>query len=464
MSKVKIQKSNKIDMLNGGLFGKIMLFAVTLAATSMLQQLFNSVDIAVVGHFADSTAQAAVGCNASVINLMINLFVGISVGANVIIANYIGKKEYDKIPKAIHTSIVVAVVSGFAVMIIGVILARPILEMMNTPSNVIDQAVAYLTIYFIGMPFIMLYNFCSAILRSIGDTQRPLACLIVSGFANTGLNLLFVIVFHLGAAGVAIGTVISNAISSSLLLFFLFREKEPFKISLKQMKIDKSSLVKILKVGIPAGLQGMVFSLSNVFAQTTVNGFGSDAAAGSAVTLNYECLTYFVVAAFGQAAVTFTSQNFGAGKFGRCKKIFRICMISSMIITAVMSWTIIAGRDFFIYLLTDDANAAKYAEIRMIYILTLNFIMSTYEVGGAALRGIGYSMTPAMITVFGTCVFRLIWIFTVCPMYPQIETLFLVYSISWFITGVAVLIVYFIKRKRAFAENKLYAAEQSAAG
>lgn len=462
MSRVKFKKTNKIDMLNGGLFGKIMLFAVTLAATSMLQQLFNSVDIAVVGHFADSSAQAAVGCNASVINLMINLFVGISVGANVVIANYIGKNETDKIPKAIHTSIVVAVVSGVAVMICGVILARPILEMMNTPSNVIDQAVTYLTIYFIGMPFIMLYNFCSAILRSMGDTQRPLASLIISGFANTGLNLLFVIVFRLGAAGVAIGTVIANMISSSLLLFFLFREKEPFKLSVKQLKIEKAGLIKILKVGIPAGLQGVVFSLSNVFAQTTVNGFGSDAVAGSAVTLNYECLTYFVVAAFAQTAVTFTSQNFGAGKFDRCKKIFRICMISSMIITAAMSCTIIAGRNFFIYLLTDEANAAKYAEIRMIFILTLNFIMSTYEVGGAALRGIGYSMTPAMITVFGTCVFRLLWIFAVCPMYPKIETLFLVYPISWIITGASVLIVYFIIRKRVFTKNLKSAPQQTA--
>lgn len=451
MEKVKAKSKNKIDMLHGTLLKKLLLFALPLAASSILQQLFNSVDVAVIGHFASSQAQAAVGCNGPVINLMLNLFVGISVGTNVVIANYIGRGEKDRISKAVHTSMIIAIISGIFLLILGLFLARPILTLMNTPSDILEQAVLYLQIYFLGMPFIMIYNFGSAILRSDGDTKRPLYCLIISGVVNATLNIFLVTVFHMGVSGVAIATVTSNIISASMIWYFLSREKGVIKMSYKKFKVTKNELVRILKIGVPAGVQGMVFSLANVFIQSTLNGYGSSAVAGSAVSLNYEYITYFIISAFSQAAVTFTSQNFGAGLYDRCKKVFRLSMILSMVITGCASLIIVIFSNFFVSLFTADSLVAQYAITRMLYILTLNFLASTFEIGGASLRGIGYSMTPAILTVFGTCIFRLLWIYIICPVYTSFEVLMAVYPISWVITGISVLIVYFIVRRKAFS-------------
>lgn len=454
MSEIVNKKTKQMDMLQGSLLDKLFLFALPLAASSILQQLFNSVDVAVVGRFASSQEQAAVGCNGSVINLLLNLFVGISVGTNVVIASYIGQKQKGKIQNTVHTSMVVAVISGFFLLALGLLIAKPLLIIMQTPEDVLEHAVLYLRIYFLGMPFIMIYNFGAAILRSIGDTKRPLYCLLLSGIVNAVLNLFLVIVFHLGVAGVAIATVVSNVISAAMVWYFLTHESEPIQLRYDKLHITGSELKKILRIGIPAGLQGMVFSIANVFIQTELNGYGSDAVAGSAVTLNYEFMTYFVISAFNQTAVTFTSQNYGAGNYDRCKKIFRLCMLLSMVITGALSLSIVTGRGFFISLFTSKKAVAEYAAIRMIRILTLNFLGSTYEIGGAALRGMGYSMMPAILTVFGTCVFRLIWIYTVCRKYTSFAMLMNVYPISWMITGAAVLIAYYIIRSRCFQESQ----------
>ena len=324
--------SNQMDMLNGSIFDKILLFALPLAISSILQQLFNSVDVAVVGRFASSEALAAVGSNSSVISLLINLFVGISVGANVVIANYIGQGKTEKIQDAVHTVMIVSLISGVFLLVLGLMIARPILEIMGTPENVIDLAVLYLHIYFLGMPFLMIYNFGAAVLRSKGDTKRPLYCLIISGVINACLNLLFVIVFKLSVAGVAIATVIADGVSAVLIIYFLMNEEETIRLRLNKLKIKKSELIKVIKIGVPAGLQGVVFSVSNVCIQTAINSFGSDAVAGSATELNFEYFTYFTISAFVQAAVTFTSQNYGARNFKRCKKIFVYSMISSVVI------------------------------------------------------------------------------------------------------------------------------------
>lgn len=448
VSEQKSTKTRQIDMLQGSLLDKLFLFALPIAASSILQQLFNSVDVAVVGKFASSQAQAAVGCNGPFINLLLNLFVGISVGTNVVIASYIGQNRKENIQDTVHTSMVVAIISGFFLLVMGMWITKPMLILMNTPKDVLNHANLYLRIYFLGMPFIMVYNFGSAILRSIGDTRRPMYCLLLSGIVNAGLNMILVIVFHLGVAGVAIATVVSNIISSSMIVFFLVHESGSIRLQFHLLHITKSELIKMMKIGIPAGLQGMVFSVANLFIQRALNGFGSDAVAGSAVALNYEYITYFVIASFNQTTVTFTSQNFGAGNYDRCKKIFRLSMILSVVITGSLSCIIVVGRSFFIGLFTSKAAVAKYAAARMIRILTLNFLCNTYEISGSALRGMGYSLTPAILTVFGTCVFRLVWIAKVCKKYNSFAMLMNVYPISWIITGAAVLIAYHIIRKK----------------
>ena len=448
------QKSGQtMDMLSGSLFDKLLLFAIPLALSSILQQLFNSVDVAVVGHFAadPAVATAAVGSNGPIINLIINLFVGVSVGANVIISNYIGEGNKGKIESAVHTSMAVAILSGFIVLAIGLAISGPVLRVMNTPESVLPYAEEYLRIYFLGMPFVMIYNFGSSVLRSIGDTKRPLICLCVSGVLNALLNMFLVIVFHLDVAGVAIATVLSNGVSAMLVILFLVKEKNEIHLDLRRLRIAKPDLVRMLKIGVPAGLQSMVFSLSNVIIQSVLNGFGTSAVAGSAVALNYENFSYFIIAAFNQTAVTFTSQNYGARNYERCKRVFRLCMLTSIVLTGMMSWTFILGRYFFISIFTSDAEVARYAAIRMVMILSLNILSNTYEIGGAALRGIGYSMTPAILTVFGTCVFRLFWAYTICRIYHTFEVLLAVYPISWIITGSAVLIAYFIIRRRVFS-------------
>ena len=314
---MKIKQKNTIDMTHGTLWNKLLIFALPLAASSILQQLFNSVDTAVVGRFASSRALAAVGSNSSLIALMINLFIGISLGSNVIISRYIGQKAEENVKAAIHTAIVVALCSGIFVLVLGQFIARPVLTLMGTPKDVIDLAVLYLRIYFLGMPFIMLYDFSSSILRSIGDSRRPLYALIAAGIINTGLNLILVIVFHLGVSGVAIATVVSNIVSSGILFYILLHEQAPIRVRLCGLSIDWGELKKILIIGVPAGLQGMVFSLANVCIQSMINSFGSNAIAGSAAALNFEFFAYFMVNAFAQTTVTFTSQNYGAGDFFR---------------------------------------------------------------------------------------------------------------------------------------------------
>ncbi|SET30251.1 putative efflux protein, MATE family [[Clostridium] polysaccharolyticum] len=444
-------------MLTGSLWDKLLLFALPLAASSILQQLFNAVDVAVVGHYGSSQAQAAVGCNGPVINLLLNLFVGISIGTNVVIANYIGQDQSKRknIQDAVHTSLVVALISGIFLLVLGLAISRPILAALKTPEDVLQQGILYLRIYFLGMPFIMIYNFGASILRSKGDTKRPFYCLLISGIINAALNLLLVIVFHLGVAGVAIATVVSNIVNALMVLCFLFREEESLKVECRKLKITKKELDKILRIGIPAGLQGMVFSVANIFIQVALNKFGSDAVSGSAISLNYEFITYFIISAFNQTAVTFTSQNFGAGEFERCKRIFRICILLSIILTGTLSLTIVINRGFFIRLFTTKQNVAHYASARIVWILTVNCMASTYEIAGAALRGMGNSMLPAVLTVFGTCIFRLWWIWYICRKFTGFVTLLIVYPISWAITGVIVLAAYYLVRSRNFKRARI---------
>lgn len=451
--KKKRIKSRQMDMLQGSIIDKILIFAIPLALGSILQQLFSSIDIAVVGKFASSEGQAAVGGDGPVISMFLNLFIGVSVGVNVVIARHIGEGEKHKVKDTVHTAILSSIFIGIFVLILGMFTSRYILEWMSTPEDVIDQAVVFLRIYLLAVPFIMVYNFGAAVLRSIGDTKRPLLCLVLAGFINTIVNLFLVINFNMGVAGVAIGTVVANIVCSSLVIYFLTHEEGIIRLSLKELRIDMTELIEILKIGLPAGLQSVVFSISNVFIQTSLNQYGAYAVAGSAIALNFEYYIYFVVTSFEQAVVTFTSQNFGAKQYDRCKKIYRITLGLTILVTLVMSLTFVFGRNFFTSLFTSDAETARFASIRMIVLLSLYILICTYEITGGALRGLGYSMTPAVITVFGTCVLRLVWIATVSKWYHSFEILMSVYPISWAFTCVFILGAYFIISRKVFKKN-----------
>lgn len=452
---IQARKRRNIDMLNGPLAGPIILFALPLALSSMLQQLFNAADTAVVGRFASSQAMAAVGSNSSVINLVVALFVGLSVGTNVVIASLIGRGRKDEIPTAVHTAVVVALISGVLLLFVGIGIARPMLTLMNTPEDVLDLAVLYLRIYFLGMPFIMLYNFGAAILRSKGDSTRPVYALICGGVLNVLLNLLLVIVFHLHVIGVASATVTSNVVSSFLVMWFLLHEEDEFRLKPKNLQIHRGYLMQMIRIGLPAGLQGVVFSLSNTVIQSGVNSFGSSASAGSAAALNFEIIAYYIVNSFNQATVTFTSQNYAAGKYDRVKKVFRLAILFTVIGAGTLDFLFIAGRHFTLSLFTTDPEVFKYAVIRFTHILAFQWMVSSYEISGSAMRGMGYSMTPTVITIFGTCVFRIFWVLTLFPRHRDFGFLLYVYPASWLITGSLVLFAYFLVCRKAMPARVL---------
>lgn len=444
---------NEIDMLHGPLFMKMIMFTLPLAASSILQQLFNSVDVAVMGRFASSQALAAVGSNAPVISLLINLFMGVSMGANVIISNHIGQNDRRSIRDAISTVGLVAIVSGLLMMVVGILVARPILTMMDTPADVLDMAVTYLRIFFLGIPFFMIFDFGSAILRSMGDTRRPLYILVAAGIVNTFLNLVFVIIFHMGVAGVAIATSIANAVSAALIIYLLLHEKEPYRLRPKKFYIEWKELKRMLQIGVPAGLQGMVFSVSNVLLQASINGYGSDAIAGSAAAVNFEYYCYFIIGAFNGAAISFTGQNYGAGLNHRVKRIFAICLFMGFVGCAALNWFFIWQEDFFLRLFTDSPAVIAFGKTRMHIALAWQSIAAFYEISGSILRGMGKSIEPTLITVFGTCLLRIVWIYTIMPGWRGFDHLITVYPVSWAITAVMMLGLYFWQTRHLLTEK-----------
>lgn len=446
-----MSKANEIDMLHGPLLGKILRFAMPFAASSIMQQLFNSIDLAVVGRFASSSALAAVGANTFLINLLINLFVGISIGANVILANYIGQHDEKGIARSVSTTAVLSLISGFVLLLVGITISRPILELMGTPTDILPDAVLYLRIFFLGTPFLMIYNFGASILRSKGDTRRPLYILLVGGVINTLLNLLFVIGFHRGVEGVAVATAISNAFCATVMVILLRREEGPFQLHIKRMHIYGNELRRILQIGVPAGIQGMVFSFSNVFVQSAINGYGAAAIAGASVSQLFDSYCYFLIGAFCGAAVTFTGQCYGAGDKERCKRIFRICLAGACTACLTANLLIFSQQDVLLSLFTTDPEVIYYAKIRIGTVLIFQSIASFYEVPASAMRGLGHSLLPALLTIFGTCVLRLTWIFFVCPILPGYDNLMLVYPISWVLTSLLVSGAYIHTSKKAWA-------------
>lgn len=452
-------QSNTIDMLHGPLLKKILVFAMPLAASSILQQLFNSTDVAVVGQFSSHQALAAVGSNGPIINLIVSLLIGLSVGSNVVIANNIGAGNKAGVKRAAGTTMVVAAAGGLLMMIVGQFLARPMLELVDTPPDVIDLATLYLRILFCGMPLVTVYNFGAAILRSKGDTRRPLYILLLAGFINTGLNLVFVIVLHMSVAGVAIATMIANAVSALLVVRLLLHEEEPFRLRPGELGIDMGELKRIMRIGLPAGLQGMVFSISNVCLLSAINGFGSVASAGSAACLNFEMYSYFLINCCGAAATTFVGQNYAADKLDRCRRVFAICMGLSVascgLGVAIFTWQ--SGPCLSIF--STDRAVIAYGVTRMHWVLAWQWLASSYEIAGACMRGMGHSTQPALLTVFGTCILRLVWVFAVSPHYHDFGILLAAYPISWVITGTMVIWAYVVVARKA--RKRLTASPQA---
>lgn len=441
-----------MDMTSGPLANKILLFSLPLIASGILQQSFNVVDVAVIGNYADKSAIAAVGSNGPIISIIVNLFIGVSVGANAVIARFIGEGRADEVRNSVSTVAWTSIVSGVLLLLIGCSLSRPILELMSAPPDVIDLANRYLKIYFVGMPFLMVYNFGGAILRSIGDTPKLFYSLAIANIVNVLLDFLFVGAFDMGVAGVAWGTVIANAVNAAIIMYYLNREPDPYKLTLNpsRWKMSVHDLMEILRIGVPAGLQGMIFSFSNIFIQTSINKFGAAAIAGSATALTYEAYCYFIVAGINGAAIAFTSQNYGARKPQRCKRVWKICMAYSVGIMVICNLLfVVFSKDVF-QVFTSDPDVIHYATIRFHTVLIYQWTACSYEISGSYMRGLGYSVIPMLLTVFGTCILRLFWVWIFPSINYSFGTLLAIYPISWIITGILVVSAAFIVQRKVF--------------
>lgn len=448
------RKSKSIDMLNGPLAGKLVKFAIPIALASILQQLFNTADSAVAGQFIGPEALAAIGGAMPVALLLISLFTGLSIGTNVLVAMRIGNRQPEKIETAVHTSIFVALASGLLLLVLGIAFVEPILKLIAMPEAAFDLAVAYLDIYFVGMPFSMLYNFGSAILRSKGDTTTPLYALVAGVTLNIVLNIVCVTLLPWGVVGIAVATGVSNAVGAAIVLAFLMREKDPYHLSWRCVRPTKADLSIILKVGVPAGIQGVVFALSNVVIQSAVNSFGSASTAGVAAALNYEFYTYFFINAFAQAAVTFVGQNYAARRLERCDKVLKLCLVFAAACVVVLNAAWLALGPVALGVFTADDEAIRYGLMRMWGGMAFQFTAVAFEVSAGTMRGMGWSLTPALITVVGSCFLRIGWVFTVFNWMPEFPVLVAVYPISWTVTSVAMLVALYFVRKRAFAKAR----------
>ena len=440
--------AKNIDMTGGGsLSRKIILFALPLMASGVVQQSCNSVDVAVVGRFVGHHALAAVGANGPVIGLIVNLFIGVSVGANVVIATCLGQRNERDTARAVSTSMLIAAIGGIILTCIGLLVAGPMLRALDTPDAIVDDAASYLRIFSLGFMPMLLYNFGSAVLRSIGDTRRPFYWLVAGGLVNVVLNLLFVIVLKMGVHGVATATVISNIVSSSGIISVLIREHGPIRLDLRHLRVWGTQFKKIMQIGVPAGVQGMVFALSNVFIQSAINGFGTEAIAGSAAAINFEIYSYFILTAFVQACVAFMSQNYGAGLYSRCRKVYRRCMLMGAVGCGSVNLLIYFFHPSCIESFTTDPQAIACATERISTVLIWQWIATSYEVSGAALRSLGYSLTPTVFTILGTCVVRVGWVWA--AHFTSFAELLRVYPITWMLTGVAVVIAWlWVARRR----------------
>ena len=438
----------EIDMLNGPVLPRLLSFALPLMLSSMLQLTFNAADVIVVGRFEGDAALAAVGAPGALINLLINLFLGLSVGANVVVSQCFGAGSFKDTSESVHTSIAMSLVGGVLVGVVGYFLAGFFLGLMNTPGEVLPLATTYMRIYFLGMPANMLYNFGAAILRAVGDTRRPLTYLTVAGVVNVLLNLVFVIAFHMGVAGVALATIISQAISAILVILCLLRTDGPIHLDLKRIRLYGDKALRIAKVGLPAGLQGMVFSISNVMIQSTINSFGKVAVAGNTTASNLESYIYVAMNSIYQAAITFTGQNVGARKYDRIARVTRDSLLAVFGIGVVLGGLLMLFQGTLFGIYTSDAAVMAAASMRINVIAPTYFLCGMMDTTVGLLRGMGASVTPMVVSIMGVCVLRIVWILAIYPMDPTLTMLYISYPISWGITFATHLCCYVhVKRK-----------------
>lgn len=443
-------KNNKyeIDMCNGTIMDKLISFSLPLMLSGILQLAFNAVDIIVIGHFSSSQALAAVGSTTALINLFINLFMGISLGSNVLAARCFAAGKDEEMSKTVHTSIMIALISGIIMAVVGVVFAKGALSLMDTPKDVIDLSALYMRIYFLGMPFFMLYNYGAAILRAVGDTKRPLIFLVISGIINTCLNLLLVIVFKLDVAGVAIGTIVSQCVSCILVLRCLCKTSSSYQLHFTKLRIDKDYMLQIFKVGVPAGIQSTVINFSNVLLQSSVNSFGSIAMAGYTAANNILGFIYVSVNAVTQACMSFTSQNYAVGKLKRMDKVLAYCLILTTSVALLLG----CGAYFFgtpiLGIYTSKADVIK-SGLEIVSITTVPyFLCGIMDLFPGALRGMGYSTVPMILSILGTVGVRIIWIFCFFPYHRTLYFLFISYPTSWLITIIMQVCCYFYVRKK----------------
>lgn len=427
-------KKYEIDMCNGPLLGKIMVFYIPLMLSGILQLLFNAADIVVVGRFAGNEALAAVGSTSSLTNLIVNLFIGLSVGANVLVARFYGAGQDGELKEMVQTAIATALAGGVILVFLGFFISGPALGWMGTPEDVIEHSVLYMRIYFTGMPFMMVYNFGSAVLRAVGDTKRPLYYLLIAGVVNVVLNLIFVIVFSMGVAGVAAATVASQAISAALVVRCLIQTDSAYRLVLQGMKIAPDKLIKMVQIGVPAGMQGALFSISNVLIQSSVNSFGSVAMAGNTAASNIEGFVYTAMNAFHQAAISFSGQNYGARKYRRIFKVLVICEVMVVGVGALMGNVAYFFGGTLLKLYTIDPAVIEYGILRMRIICVPYFLCGVMDVAVGALRGMGYAIMPMLVSLTGACLFRVVWIYTIFQSNRTLECLYFSYPISWTLT------------------------------
>ena len=480
------KKTYEIDMLHGAILPKLLRFAVPLTLSTMLQLLFNAADVVVVGRWAGDNSLAAVGSNTSLIALLTNMFLGLSIGANILAARYFGAHEDEELSKTVHTSILRSLYSGVFLTVVGILGARTILIWMQCPANVLDLATLYLRIYFAGMTATMLYNFGAALLRASGDTQRPLYYLFASGVVNVILNLVFVIYFHMDVAGVALATVISQCISAALVVRCLMKETGPLRLDFRQLKIYPIKLKQIMQVGIPAGIQGMLFSLANVTVQSSVNSFGEVIMAGSSAAISIEQFIYSNINAFYQANTAFTSQNFGAGNYRRIlrirhiavatgqnygagdyrriKKIAMISVVTGVVTTELLSVLAVYFGPQLLGIYSPSAEVVAAGMVRLRWIALFYGLDAIMDVIVGSLRGVGYNILPMLVTLMGACASRLIWLSTVfrLPAYHRIEMVYIVYPLSWALTATTHLICYFFVSRKVDRELRTHEAELAA--
>ena len=445
----------EIDMCNGPIMSKLISFSVPLILSGMLQLMFNAVDIIVVGQFSGSTSLAAVGSTTALINVFVNLFMGISLGANVVSARCYAMGRREEMSKTVHTAITIALVSGIIMAVIGVIFAKGALLLMGTPENVIDLSTLYMRIYFLGMPFFMLYNYGAAILRAVGDTKRPLIFLVISGCINAGINMLLVIVFDMGVAGVAIGTVISQFVSCALVINCLYRTKSSYQLRFSKLKIEKDYMIQIFQVGVPAGIQSTVINFSNALLQSSVNSFGSVAMAGYTAANNVLGFLYVSVNSITQACMSFTSQNYAVGKHKRMDRVLIDCIVLSISVALILGGGAYLFGTYILNIYTSDADVIKCG-LEILSITTVPyFFCGIMDLFPGALRGMGYSTIPMILSIIGTVGIRILWIFVFFPMHRSLYFLFISYPGSWIATIVMQVICYMLVRKKIASQGTL---------